>query len=94
MMGEFREHIAVNFLVTDNLTSEKHIADLKRCLQYFHLEKKTYQLLWGSVMLGRNVFDDMVAEGADYMEKMYSESSGYFILSEKIGGLVWIFANE
>ena len=107
MMGEFREHIAVNFLVTDNLTSEKHIADLKRCLRYFHLEKKTYQLLGGSVMLGRNVFDEMVAEGADYMKKCIlnhpdissyrkklADWYGYLLMNNLLVSVRWWFRND
>lgn len=76
MIREFIEHMDVNFLETDSLTSERHIKALKKCLQYFQKEKQNYQLLWGSVMLGRNVFDEMIEEGAAYMKHCILEHPG------------------
>ena len=107
MLQEFREHIAVNFLVTDYMGSEKNIADLQRCLCYFHSEKTTYQLLWSSVMLGRNVFDEMVTEGAEYMKqcilkhpgitayrKGLADWYGYLLMNNLLVSVRWWFRND
>lgn len=76
MMAAFTEHLDIHFLVADCMTSEKHIHDLKRCLKYFHQEKERWEVLWNSVMLGRNVFDEMVEVGAGRIQKAILKHPG------------------
>ena len=67
------------------MTSEKHREALKRCLKYFQSEKQNYQLLWSSVMLGRNVFDEMVEAGAAYMKQCIMDHPGISPLRKERG---------
>lgn len=94
MLEEFIAYMDVNFLVADSMTSEKHREALKRCLKYFQSEKQNYQLLWSSVMLGRNVFDEMVEAGAAYMKQCIMDHPGISPLQERKRGLVWISAHQ
>ncbi len=85
MLEEFIAYMDVNFLVADSMTSEKHREALKRCLKYFQSEKQNYQLLWSSVMLGRNVFDEMVEAGAAYMKQCIMDHPGISPLRKERG---------
>ena len=85
MLEEFIAYMDVNFLVADSMTSEKHREALKRCLKYFQSEKQNYQLLWNSVMLGRNVFDEMVEAGAAYMKQCILDHPGISPLRKERG---------
>lgn len=85
MLEEFIAYMDVNFLVADSMTSEKHREALKRCLKYFQSEKQNYQLLWNSVMLGRNVFDEMVEAGAAYMKQCIVDHPGISPLRKERG---------
>lgn len=85
MLEEFIAYMDVNFLVADSMTSEKHREALKRCLKYFQSEKQNYQLLWNSVMLGRNVFDEMVEAGAAYMKRCIVDHPGISPLRKERG---------
>ena len=85
MLEEFIAYMDVNFLVADSMTSEKHREALKRCLKYFQSEKQNYQLLWSSVMLGRNVFDEMVEAGAAYMKQCIVDHPGISPLRKERG---------
>lgn len=85
MLEEFIAYMDVNFLVADSMTSEKHREALKRCLKYFQSEKQNYQLLWSSVMFGRNVFDEMVEAGAAYMKQCIMDHPGISPLRKERG---------
>lgn len=77
----FTTHLAEEFLSVENMMGDEYHSTLQKCLEFFKESQNIYELLWADFSLGRNVFEEMILSGADYLTDNIQKSDS--ILEEK-----------
>ena len=68
VVQDFVANLEVNFLDVDIRFSKEHTDILRASLERVFTRRREMEILWGQKLLGRNVFDEMIASGAKKIE--------------------------
>jgi len=69
IVKEFEENMDVEFMLFSDLESKDYIKHFKESLEHLKENKEKYEILWSSLLLGRNVFEEMISAGVEKMQK-------------------------
>ncbi|MBE5969537.1 MAG: TetR/AcrR family transcriptional regulator [Lachnospiraceae bacterium] len=69
IVKDFEENMDVEFMLFSDLESKDYIKHFKESLEHLKENKEKYEILWSSLLLGRNVFEEMISAGVEKMQK-------------------------
>lgn len=74
VIDEYTAHMETNFLDIHTFLSEDYPRLLTANLVYMYNHRELYELLWHQKLLGRNVFEEMLAAGASFLTNRILEN--------------------
>ena len=69
IVKDFKENMDVEFMLFSDLESKDYLKHFKESLEHLKENKEKYEILWSSLLLGRNVFEEMISAGVEKMQK-------------------------
>lgn len=69
IVKDFEENMDVEFMLFSDLESKDYLKHFKESLEHLKENKEKYEILWSSLLLGRNVFEEMISAGVEKMQK-------------------------
>ena len=73
LLRDFETNLETDFLFEKNLEDEAYVRKLAHCLDHLREHKREYEILWNQLLLGRNLFEEMIENGAQKLEKQIRE---------------------
>lgn len=65
IIKDFVKNLDVAFVHLKEFTVDSYYGDLRHCLEAFMEKREEYLVLWDDMLLGRNVFEEMIDGGVD-----------------------------
>lgn len=87
LLRDFETNLETDFLFEKNLADEMYVQKLAHCLDNFRSHKREYEILWNQLLLGRNLFEEMIETGARKLERQIRDNPK--ITEDKKGVAGW-----
>lgn len=86
VIDEYTAHMETAFLDIHTFLSDDYPRLLTESLVYMHNHRNLYELLWRQKLLGRNVFEEMLAAGSSFLTNRILESGQVTPAKKKYAG--------
>ncbi|MCR5083107.1 MAG: TetR/AcrR family transcriptional regulator [Parasporobacterium sp.] len=107
IVKDFEENMDVEFMLFSDLESKDYLKHFKESLEHLKENKEKYEILWSSLLLGRNVFEEMISAGVEKMQKSIISNKkikkqrkeraqwyAYLLVNNLLVSVRWWFNNE
>lgn len=86
ILEDFETNLETDFLFEKDLEDETYVQKLELSLENFRRYKQEYEILWNQLLLGRNLFEEMIEAGAAKLEQQIRQNPGIRADRKKIAG--------
>lgn len=107
IVKDFEDNMDVEFMLFSDLESKDYLKHFNESLEHLKENKEKYEILWSSLLLGRNVFEEMIAAGVEKMQKCIISNKkikkqrkeraqwyAYLLVNNLLVSVRWWFSNE